>query len=53
MPSKASLDDKARLSIMTTAKLALAPIWGFAVLFSALLYVKYKRLKRIHVKPLS
>lgn len=30
----------------------LAPIWGFAVLFSFALYVRYKRLKAEYVKPL-
>jgi hypothetical protein len=34
-------------------KLALIPIWGFALFFSAVLYVKYKRLKKVYVKPLS
>ncbi len=33
-------------------KQALLPIWIFAVLFSAALYVKYKRLKAAQVKPL-
>jgi len=31
---------------------ALIPIWIFSVLFSILLYVKYKQLKSIYVKPL-
>ncbi|HUU85529.1 MAG TPA: hypothetical protein VM243_18675 [Phycisphaerae bacterium] len=33
--------------------LALIPIWAFAVVFSVLLYVKYKMLKRAYVKPLD
>jgi hypothetical protein len=33
-------------------KLALIPVWIFAVLFSAALYVKFKRLKSEYVKPL-
>jgi hypothetical protein len=32
-------------------KLALVPVWAFAVFFSTLLYIKYKRLKRVYVKP--
>jgi hypothetical protein len=31
----------------------LVPIWGFAVVFSALLYVKYKQLKKRFVKPIE
>jgi len=31
---------------------ALIPVWGFAVLFAVLLYVKYKQLKARCVKPL-
>jgi hypothetical protein len=31
---------------------ALVPIWIFAVLFGAVLYAKYRRLKAIYVKPL-
>lgn len=31
---------------------ALIPIWIFAVLFATALYVKYKRLKAVYVKPL-
>jgi hypothetical protein len=30
---------------------SLVPIWAFAVLFSALLYAKYKQLKRVYVSP--
>lgn len=32
---------------------ALLPVWAFAAAFSALLYVKWKRLKKRHVKPLG
>ncbi len=30
---------------------ALIPLWAFALLFSTLLYIKYRRLKRMQVKP--
>ncbi len=33
--------------------MALVPIWVFALVFAALLYAEYKRLKAVHVKPLS
>ena len=33
-------------------RLALIPIWGFALLFSAALYLKFKQLKKTYVKPL-
>ena len=31
--------------------LALGPMWGFALLFSVVLYVKYKQLRKQHVTP--
>lgn len=31
----------------------LAPIWAFAICFAIALYVKYKQLKKIHVRPLG
>ncbi len=34
-------------------RLALIPVWAFSVFFSALLYVKYKRLDKAWVKPLG
>jgi hypothetical protein len=32
---------------------ALIPIWVFALLFSIVLYAKYKQLRRLWVKPLT
>lgn len=31
---------------------ALIPIWGFSIFFSVLLYMKYKQLEAVYVKPL-
>ncbi len=42
-----TLEDGLRLRYV-----ALIPIWAFAVLFSVILYVKYKQLKRQYVTPL-
>lgn len=45
----AELDElEAGLRMRSTA---LGPIWGFSLFFAALLYVKYKRLKRAWVAP--
>jgi len=35
-----------------TRRLALIPIWAFAIVFAFLLHMKFKQLKKIYVKPM-
>lgn len=46
-----SLDKKVK--ILRLQRWALIPMWGFAIVFTAVLWVKYKRLKKAMVVPLT